>query len=103
MDLVFHCMAILEDTWHFSLGRYANYFYYCSLTQMIIVASVKISYTITLVFLAFKIRSSLISSRELRNGTNNSPLFVVICVIPLINNVIYLGSDIPKMMMGYYQ
>ena len=38
VDLVFHSMTILEDTWHSRTGRYANLFSYCSITQMIIVA-----------------------------------------------------------------
>ena len=52
----------------------------------------KIMYTLALIFMSYKIKTSLRQSSSMRDGTasfRTMPLFVIVCIIPTCNNFIY--------------
>ena len=62
---------------------------------------VKFSYTSTLVFVAYKIRLSLTQSNSIRGSTRLSSLFIAVCIIPLVNNVLFLGVEVPNTVIPF--
>ena len=64
-------------------------------SNVVIFSMFKIAYTGALIKIASKIIRSLRQSKEM-NGRNIGPLFVVSCLIPLLNNFLYLSSEIPN-------
>ena len=40
-------------------------------------------------------------SKDIYKGRNNTALLIVVCLIPLVNSVIYLGSEIPEVSILY--
>ena len=60
-------------------------------------------YSFSIVVIARKIKNALNESKRTRNGhDSNSSLFIVICIVPLINNFIYLAADIPYLVSPFY-
>ena len=62
---------------------------------------IKVSYTVTLIFVAYKIRKCLNQSNSVRGSTTLSSLFMAACVIPLINNMLFLGTELPNIVIPY--
>ena len=57
---------------------------------------VKVVYTAVLIVVAYKIWQSMEQSRNLRGSNQISPLFVAICVIPIVNDFVYLIAELPE-------
>ena len=62
---------------------------------------VKVLYTATLIFVAYKIRLSLKQSNSIRGSTTLSSLFIAVCVVPLVNNVLFLGVEVPNAVIPF--
>ena len=66
----------------------------------------KVVYTVLLIIQTSKIKKSLCQSNALRNGTDNlhgMSLFIVVCIIPTVNNAVYLCSDLPQIVFTYIE
>ena len=64
---------------------------------------VKLCYTLALVTASMKIKKSLDQSNGLRNGQGRGLMtgpFLCICMIPIVNNVLSLVSDVPELLLS---
>ena len=92
----------IDPEWVFSqIESYLQVRRFNSVYNAVVLILLRIGYTTILSMIAVKVRSSLAESRGVREGKNNHPLFIAICIVPLINNILYLGSDIPQLILSY--
>ena len=100
--LIESVMFKFASTWVFSqIESYLQVRRFNSVYNAVVLILLRIGYTTILSMIAVKVRSSLAESRGVREGKNNHPLFIAICIVPLINNILYLGSDIPQLIRSY--
>ena len=77
-----------------------------SIFEAVEVAILKVVYTCVLIFIGIKVKLSLYQSSELRNSENddhNSTIFFTFCLVPLINNFIFILSDISKVIVTFHE
>ena len=84
---------------------YDNVLSFTSVFEAVQLVLLKIVYTTILTVIALRIRSSLHQSSQMRNGpgrnTTNRALFFTICVVPMINNFLFLISDVSKIILTF--
>ena len=72
--------------------------------NVVMICLLKIGHTVMLSVISFRVQRALAESRAIRNDKSCiSPLFLAVCLVPLFNNILYLGSDIPRILDCYWQ
>ena len=67
------------------------------------VSVLKFIYTFILIKLSIQIKSSLAHSSEMSNRRNVPTIFIVSCLVPLVTNILYVISDVLKILASFYE
>ena len=93
---------VSRNNWSLDLDLVKDVIYFNRIYCGVVACLLKVGYTVILSIISVRVRSSLAESREIRNDEATiSPLFVTVCLVPLVNNVLYLGSEIPRAIFDY--
>ena len=92
--------AEVFDDPNFVHRYYKQVLYLFDMTGMVIVKAMTI---VIMVLVAYSVKRALNLSVEIRDqGTDRSslpPLFIVVCLVPLLNNFLFLFGDVPRFIL----
>ena len=75
----------------------------CSIFEVVETGLLKCIYTLILIIMGVKIKSSINQSNDLRSQNDKSGLFFVVCLMPIFNNVLDLASVVSKTIVILYE
>ena len=75
----------------------------CSIFEVVETGLLKCIYTLILIIMGVKVKSSINQSNDLRSHNDKSGLFFVVCLMPIFNNVLDLASVVSKTIVILYE
>ena len=82
---------------------YDTIFLFHAIFDAVAVSILKFIYTIFLIRVSIRVKASLAQSSEMSNRQNIPTIFIVSCLVPLITNILYIVSDVTKILASFYE